>query len=183
MNNADVHTAPVNSEESCFRTTCLTRILSNFDGEQPSSPSLSLHDFSNNLLSERLGGEVLHKPLRSRLHNRRRHSREDRMMVENQTLTIQNETGSVTVVILFALGPPLLILTCIGIVVGTIFSILCLIRYYREPDIRTHYNYIVSTSELASDRWKSSLLSFISCSSIVCCQPRSAHLLFSSATI
>jgi hypothetical protein len=37
---------------------------------------------------------------------------------------------------LFAIGPPL--------VIGTIFSILCTIRYLTEPDLRTHYSYIVS---------------------------------------
>jgi hypothetical protein len=43
-----------------------------------------------------------------------------------------------------ALGFPLVVIPSIGIVIGTLFSVLCIIRYMKEPDLRTHYTYIVS---------------------------------------
>lgn len=54
-------------------------------------------------------------------------------------MTMDNITGPV-----FTLGQPLVITTSTGIIIGTIFSLLCIIRYLTEPDLRTHYNYIVS---------------------------------------
>jgi hypothetical protein len=56
-----------------------------------------------------------------------------------QNLTINGTTSA-----LITLGPPLVIFTSIGIIIGTIFSILCIIRYLNEPNKRTHYTYIVS---------------------------------------
>ncbi len=44
----------------------------------------------------------------------------------------------------FALGPPLVISTSTGIVIGTIFSVLCVIKYLTDPGLRTHYTYMVT---------------------------------------
>ncbi|UJR21375.1 hypothetical protein I4U23_024467 [Adineta vaga] len=57
-------------------------------------------------------------------------------------LGAQNRTANLTIGPLIALGPSLVIITSLGIVIGTIFTILCIIRYLREPDLRTHYTYI-----------------------------------------
>jgi hypothetical protein len=43
-----------------------------------------------------------------------------------------------------ALGLPLVTIPSIGIVIGTVFTILCIIRYVTQPDLRTHFTYIVS---------------------------------------
>jgi hypothetical protein len=59
-------------------------------------------------------------------------------------VTIENQSNSTAPIEVFALGPPLVIISSIGIVIGTIFSFLCIVRYCREPELRTHYNYIVS---------------------------------------
>lgn len=59
--------------------------------------------------------------------------------------TVDNRTNNDTIIEVFDLGPPLLIFTTIGIVIGTIFTVLCAIRYIREPELRTHYNYVVSS--------------------------------------
>ena len=52
---------------------------------------------------------------------------------------MSNTTGP-----LVSLGLPLVTITSIGIIIGTFFSILCIIRYLKEPTTRTHFSYIVS---------------------------------------
>ncbi|CAF4333461.1 unnamed protein product [Rotaria sp. Silwood2] len=57
------------------------------------------------------------------------------MNIENQTL-IDIKISELT------LDRPLVIINSIGIIIGTIFSILCIIRYLKNSDLRTHYTYI-----------------------------------------
>ena len=59
--------------------------------------------------------------------------------------TVDNNTTNHTTIEIFALGPPLLIITVIGIIIGTVFTVLSAVRYWREPELRTHYNYVVSS--------------------------------------
>ena len=59
-------------------------------------------------------------------------------------VTVDNQTVNNATIAVFALGPPLVIISSVVIVIGTIFSVLCIVRYWREPDLRTHYNYVVS---------------------------------------
>ncbi|CAF0821096.1 unnamed protein product [Rotaria sp. Silwood1] len=54
---------------------------------------------------------------------------------ENQTLT------DIKISVL-VLGRPLVIINSIGIIIGTIFSILCIIKYFKNSDLRTHYTYV-----------------------------------------
>ena len=49
----------------------------------------------------------------------------------------QNLSANVTISPLVALEPS------ICIVIRTFFSIICIVRYIRDPDLRTHYTYIV----------------------------------------
>lgn len=43
-----------------------------------------------------------------------------------------------------ALRTPSLVVICIVISVGAIFSTICLVKYLRDSNLRTHYTYIVS---------------------------------------
>ena len=55
-----------------------------------------------------------------------------------------NETSTLASVPIYDLAPWLVIFSSLGIIIGTLFSILCIFRYVKEPGLRTHYNYIVS---------------------------------------
>ena len=54
-----------------------------------------------------------------------------------------NTTDNSTIVI-YALGPPLATISSTCIIIGTFFSILCIYRYIRRPNLRTCFTYIVS---------------------------------------
>ncbi|CAF0931721.1 unnamed protein product [Adineta steineri] len=58
-------------------------------------------------------------------------------LIAETNITLNDTTGS-----LFTLGPTLAITTSLGIVIGTIFSILCIINYVTQPSLRTHNTYI-----------------------------------------
>ena len=62
----------------------------------------------------------------------------------NQTLT--NVTQNSTAPVIYALGPPLASICSVCILIGTLFSVLCLYRYFRRDHLRSHYTYLVSWS-------------------------------------
>lgn len=62
----------------------------------------------------------------------------------NQTQT--NITQNSTAPVIYALGPPLASICSVCILIGTLFSVLCLYRYVRRDHLRSHYTYLVSWS-------------------------------------
>ena len=64
--------------------------------------------------------------------------------------TISNTTDNSTIPIVYALGPPLATISSICIIIGTFFSLLCVYRYFRQANLRTHFTYIVSTTQGSS---------------------------------
>ncbi|CAF1102363.1 unnamed protein product [Rotaria sordida] len=63
-------------------------------------------------------------------------------MDEHIDIRIDNQTVNETIISVFTLGRPLVIINSIGITIGTIFSILCIIKYFKTPHLRTHYTYL-----------------------------------------
>jgi hypothetical protein len=55
-----------------------------------------------------------------------------------------NITDNATIPIMYALGPPLATISSTCIIIGTIFSILCIYRYIRTANLRNYFTYIVS---------------------------------------
>jgi len=55
-----------------------------------------------------------------------------------------NTTDNSTIPEIYALGPPLATISSTCIIIGTFFSIICMYRYLRKPNLRTYFTYIVS---------------------------------------
>ncbi len=55
-----------------------------------------------------------------------------------------NITDNSTIPTINELGPPLATISSACIIIGTFFSILCIYRYLRKPNLRTYFTYIVS---------------------------------------
>lgn len=55
-----------------------------------------------------------------------------------------NTTDNSTIPTVYALGPPLATISSTCIIIGTFFSMICIYRYLRKPEIRTYFTYIVS---------------------------------------
>jgi hypothetical protein len=55
-----------------------------------------------------------------------------------------NITDNSTIPTIYELGTPLATISSTCIIIGTFFSILCIYRYLRKPNLRTYFTYIVS---------------------------------------
>ena len=60
--------------------------------------------------------------------------------------TVENVTDNSTAPTIYELGPPLATISSTCIIIGTIFSLILIYRYLRQPNLRNYFTYIV--------RWK-----------------------------
>lgn len=65
-------------------------------------------------------------------------------LVNESNCSVSNNTDNSTLPAIYALGPPLATISSTCIIVGTFFSIICIYRYLRRPNLRTYFTYIVS---------------------------------------
>lgn len=57
--------------------------------------------------------------------------------------SVSNSTDNSTLPAIYELGPPLASISSACIIVGTFFTIICIYRYLRRPNLRTYFTYIV----------------------------------------
>ena len=67
-------------------------------------------------------------------------------IVNESNNSVSNNTDNSTLPVIYALGPPLATISSACIIVGTFFSIICIYRYLRRPNLRTYFTYIVRQS-------------------------------------
>ena len=57
--------------------------------------------------------------------------------------TVENVTDNSTAPTIYELGPPLATISSTCIIIGTIFSLILIYRYLRQPILRNYFTYIV----------------------------------------
>lgn len=62
--------------------------------------------------------------------------------------SLSNQTDNSTAPTIYALGPPLATISSTCIIVGTIFSFICIYRYFRHAHLRNHFTYLVREKQL-----------------------------------